>query len=105
KMGAFAFRLAMTADETPDVRDYGANLTYTRGPLYAFLAYEKHELANDAEEDAIAAGARFDFGPFRLGGQYQQIDKGNGVEMDNIMVNGRFTAGKNQFILQYMQSQ
>ena len=103
-MGGFAFRLAGTADETPDVRDWGANVTYRKGPLYAFLAWEQHELAAGADEEAWAGGASFAFGAFKLGGQYQQIEKG-AVEMDNWMGNVVWTVGKNQFIYQYMQSE
>jgi predicted porin len=107
-MGGLAFRVAATADENKGTaterQDFGANLTYSKGPLYAFLAYEEHQLQN-ADEEGYAIGGSYAFGSFKLGGQYQNIDKGAGVELDNWMGNVVWTAGKHQFIYQYMQSE
>jgi predicted porin len=110
-MGGFAFRLAATANEgktaTLDPKDFGANITFTRGPMYFFAAYEEHQDASVAigDEEAWAVGGRYDFGPIRIGAQYQKIDKGRtGIELENVMANLVYTMGKNQFILQYMQS-
>ena len=118
--GGFAFRLAGTANEgkgcttsgTPAVttclnpRDYGANVTFTRGPVYVFYAYEEHKdvSASVGKEDANALGGSFEFGAFKLGGQYQEIKKTGVTKMKNYMVNGVFTFGANQLILQYMNS-
>ena len=45
--GGFAFRGAVTANEgktaTLNPRVSGANVTYTRGPVYAVLAWEEHK--------------------------------------------------------------
>jgi len=118
--GGFAFRLAGSANEgkgcttsgSPAVtvctnpRDYGANVTFTRGPVYVFYAYEEHKDISAAvsKEDANALGGSFEFGAFKLGGQYQEIKKTGTTKMKNYMVNGVFTFGANQLILQYMNS-
>ena len=118
--GGFAFRLAGTANEgkgcttagTPPVttclnpHDYGANVTYTQGPVYLFYAYEEHKdvSASVGKEDANALGGSFSFGAFKLGGQYQEIKKTGTTKMKNWMANGVFTFGNNQLILQYMNS-
>lgn len=114
-MGGFAFRLAVTANEgktaSLDPQDYGANVTFTRGPMYLFAAYEQHDdsSATLPEEKAWAAGGSFAFGPVKIGGQYQEIEKDFNVPGDlkikNIMGNIVYTLGKNQFIYQYMQSE
>lgn len=109
-MGGFAFRVAATANEgktaTLNPRDLGANVTFTRGPIYAFLAWEEHKdpSATIDKEDGWAAGGSVAFGPVKVGAQFQRIDKGNSVEMDNIMANVVWTIGNNQIIGQYMQS-
>lgn len=110
-MGGFAFRLAATANEakTADTnpRDFGGNLTYRKGPVYAFLAYEEHR-DNGAvnEEKAYAVGGSFAFGPVKLGAQYQEIDKSTlSRDIENFMGNIVYTFGNNQLIYQYMQSE
>ncbi len=128
--GGFAFRGAITANENKSTsanpRDVGGNVTYTAGPVYAFVAYEEHKdqsggsgagvgsaatniLAN-AKEKGWAAGGSFSFGPVKLGGQYQKIEKEGATsalsrkDQKNWMINGVYTLGNHQFILQYMQS-
>jgi predicted porin len=110
-MGGLAFRLAATANEaktsSTNPRDVGANVTYTKGPVYAFAAYEEHKdpSATLSEEKAWAAGASFRFGPVKIGGQYQEIDKNLNDNTQNIMGNIVYTFGSNQLIYQYMQSE
>ncbi|MGE5097828.1 MAG: porin [Betaproteobacteria bacterium] len=121
-IAGFAARLAVTANEnkttSANPRDYGANVTYTGGPLYAFLAYEKHKdqlngngvgtpvagVTSGTDEKGWAAGASFVFGPIKLGGQYQRIEKSSRSDQKNWMANVVWTLGNNQFIYQYMQS-
>jgi predicted porin len=107
-MGGFAFRLAGTANEgrtaTSNPRSYGANATFTRGPIYAFFAWEEHrDVTATTDEEAWAAGGSFAFGPIKLGGQYQEIDKG-ATDIENWMGNVVWTLGKNQFIYQHLRS-
>jgi len=136
--GGFAFRLAGTANENKNnagtcgtsncnPRDVGANVTFTRGPVYLFYAYEDHKdqsggsgsalgqpLAltgvSGAKEQGNAVGGSFVFGPVKLGAQYQEIKK-NGptaatsrTKQKNWMGNLVWTLGNNQFIYQYMNS-
>jgi predicted porin len=110
-MGGFAFRLAVTSNEgktaTLDPQDFGANITFTRGPLYLFAAYEKHEdvSATIREEEGFAGGGSFAFGPVKIGAQYQQIEKTNRNDQKAWMANIVYTLGKNQFIGQYMSAE
>lgn len=110
-MGGFAFRLAMTTNEgktaTLEPQDFGANITFRRGPMYLFGAYEKHEdvSATIREEEGFAAGGSFAFGPVKIGGQYQQIEKTARDDQKSWMANIVYTLGKNQFIGQYMTSE
>src|SRR6185436_20501123 len=75
--GGFAFRLMTTANEgktaTLNPRDNSANVTFTRGPVYAFLAWEEHKdsSATLPKEEGVAGGGNFTIGPVKLGAQYQ----------------------------------
>ncbi|HET9652811.1 MAG TPA: porin, partial [Usitatibacter sp.] len=93
---------------------------------YAFLAYEKHKdqsggagagvgsaatnIVSGADEKGWALGGSFTFGPVKLGGQYQKIEKRgptaatNRTDEKNWMANVVYTLGNHQFIYQYMQS-
>ena len=127
-MGGFAFRVAGTANETKSAangnpRDYGANLTFTRGPVYVFAAWEKHKDNNSGnalgailvppqvagvpnyEEEGRALGGSITFGPVKIGAQYQEIEKTGRRDIENWMGNLVFTFGKNQIILQHMRSE
>jgi predicted porin len=92
---------------TLDPQDFGANITFTRGPLYLFAAYEKHEdvSATIREEEGFAGGGSFAFGPVKIGGQYQQIEKTGRDDQKAWMANIVYTLGKNQFIGQYMSAE
>jgi predicted porin len=118
--GGFAFRGAISANEgkgcttagTPavttclDPQDWGANVTFTRGPVYLFYAYEEHQDVSAAisKEDANAMGGSFSFGAIKLGGQYQEIKKTGRTKAKNWMANIVWTFGNNQLIAQYMNS-
>jgi predicted porin len=126
----FAARAAITSNEnktaSANPRDYGANVTYTGGPIYAFIAWEKHKdqsggngngvgsaatnIVSGAEEKGWAGGGSFAFGPVKLGAQYQRIEKSGPTaatsreDIKNWMGNVVYTLGNHQFIYQYMQS-
>jgi len=136
--GGFAFRVAGTANENKNVaatcgttncnpRDLGANVTFTRGPMYLFYAYEEHKDQNGgsgsalglpaaatgvagAKETGNAIGGSFVFGPIKIGAQYQEIKKSGPVTVARtkqkaVMGNVVWTLGNNQFIYQYMTAQ
>ncbi|HUP29085.1 MAG TPA: porin, partial [Usitatibacter sp.] len=136
--GGFAFRLAATANERKndpvnvDAKDYGANVTFSRGPIYLFAAYEEHKENNNGnafgqiivqppatgqtagiagyEEKGYAGGGSFVIGPVKLGAQYQEYKKHGATaavsrsKQKGWMGNVVFTAGNNQFIYQHMES-
>jgi predicted porin len=108
--GGFAFRAAVTANEgktaTLNPRDSGANVTFTRGPVYAFLAWEEHKdvSATVSKEEGWAGGGSFSFGPVKLGAQYQEYKKSNRSKQKAWMGNVVWTIGNHQIIGQYMQS-
>ena len=123
--GGFAFRLAGTANEnksgTANPRDYGANATFTRGPVYAFLAWEKHKdqnggagagvgnpsgsIAGGNDEEGFAIGGALTFGPVKIGLQHQQIEETGRQDIEAWMGNVVLTFGKSQIMLQHMRSE
>ncbi len=105
-----AVRLAGTANEgktaTANPRDYGASITYNRGPLYLEYSYEEHRdpAAGRSKDDGNALGGKFSFGPIRLGLLYQEFRKDGFEKQKAWMGNVVWTIGKNQLIYQYMQA-
>lgn len=101
---------AKTATSNP--RDTGANVTYTRGPLYAVLAYEDHKdpSALFTKETGWSAGAAYSFGPVKVGGEYERIKRNaatgsNPDDRKEWLANVIWTfAGSNQLIYQHQDS-
>ena len=108
--GGFAFRLAATANEgktaTLNPRDTGANVTFSRGPVYAFAAWEEHKDASATlpKEEGVAGGGSFVFGPVKIGAAYHEFKKTSRTKQKAWMANAVFTFGNNQIIGQYMES-
>jgi predicted porin len=108
--GGFAFRLAGTANEgktaTLNPRDTGANVTFTRGPVYAFLVWEEHKdvSATLPKEEGYGGGGSFVIGPVKLGAAYHEFKKTSRTKQKSWMANAVFTFGNNQIIGQYMNS-
>lgn len=112
----FAFKVAYQVNEgktaTSNPHDTGANVTYTRGPLYLFLAYEDHKDPSAAvkKERGYTGGGSFAFGPVKVGAEYEEIKRDSSV--DNVsydkrkewMANIIYTLGSNQFIYQHQDS-
>ncbi len=101
---------AKTATSNP--HDTSANVTYTRGPLYAFLAYEDHKDPSAAvtKEHAWSGGAKYSFGPLQIGGEYEQISRdaasgSNPQDRKEWLANVIWTfAGHNQLMYQRQNS-
>jgi predicted porin len=126
--GGFAFRLAATANERKNdpagtnARDEGANVTWTRGPVYLFYVYEKHKENSSGnafgqiltppqtagipnyEEKGQGVGGSFVLGPIKFGLGYHWFDKTGRNKQKSVMGNIVWTVGNNQFIGQYMTS-
>jgi|SwirhisoilCB3_FD_contig_81_1544921_length_1155_multi_3_in_0_out_0_1 predicted porin len=127
KFGPIAFKVAATANEgkacttsatTGDTscnnpHDLGANVTYTSGPLYAFLAYEDHKDPSAAyrKERGYSGGASFHFGPIKLGGEYERIkrDRSDSAldspeDRKEWLASVVWTIGANELIYQHQDS-
>jgi predicted porin len=111
----FAFKVMVQANEgktaTTNPHDTSANVTYTRGPLYAMLAYEDHKdpSATVTKEHAWSGGAAYSFGPIKVGGEYEQIKRdlragGNAPDRKEWLANVVWTIGSNQLIYQHQDS-
>jgi len=94
-----------TASLNPD--EIAASLTYGKGPIYAFLTYEKLEdqAAGLNEQEAMSAGGAFTIGPVKLGALYATYQKSGRTDKDSWMANAVYTAGKHQFIYQYQMAE
>ena len=114
--GGFAFRVASQVNEaktaTSNPRNMGANVTFTRGPIYAFVAYEEHKdiSATVIEEEGWAVGGSFAFGPVKLGGLVEEFKRdpasGDGFhKRQSWLANVVWTFGSNQLIYQHQQSE
>jgi predicted porin len=114
--GGFAFRLAGQVNEgktaTTDPKNYGANVTFTRGPIYLFAAYEEHKdiTATVQKEEGAAIGGSVAFGPVKVGGLYEEFKRnppsGNGyMKRKSFLANVVWTVGNNQFIYQFQDSE
>ncbi len=110
--GGFAFRLAATANEgktaTSNPRTTGANVTFTRGPAYAFLAYEEHKdvSATISKEEGVSGGGYMNFGPVKLGAVYEEIKRSATPSVSkrkSWLGSVVWTMGNNQFIYQHQQ--
>ena len=107
----FAGRVSYGANEgktaSLDPQEMAASLTWGKGPIYLFYAYEKLEDASATlkEQEANSIGGSFVIGPVKLGGLYGEYKKTNLTKKKSYMGNAVFTAGKHQFIYQYQDSQ
>jgi predicted porin len=112
----FAFRLSRMVNEaktaTTDPYNQAANITFTRGPIYLFAAYEEHKdiSATVQKEQGSSLGGSFAFGPVKIGGLYGEYKRnavsGAGfIKRKSLLANVVWTLGNNQFIYQYQDSE
>ncbi|HEX3098957.1 MAG TPA: porin [Usitatibacter sp.] len=107
--GMYQVNEAKTATTNP--HDTSANVTYTRGPVYAFLAYEDHKdpSATVKKEKAWSAGGAFTFGPIKLGAEYEKINRNvvtgpDPTDRKEWLASVVYTLANNQFIYQHQDS-
>ena len=106
-MAGFAVRVAYQANEgktaTLNPNNEGASLTYSKGPLYAFLAYEKHKdvSATLRKEEGNSIGGSYTFGPVKVGALAQEYKKTALTKKKTMMANAVYTSGKHQFMYQF----
>lgn len=108
--GGFAARLAVTSNErktaTLNPRTLGGNVTYRRGPVYAFLAYEEHRDRSEtiSNEEGVSVGGSMNFGPVKVGAVYEEIKRDSTpsvAKRKSWLGSVVYTMGKNQFIYQH----
>ena len=106
-MAGFAVRVAYQANEgktaTLNPNNEGASLTYSKGPLYAFFAYEKHKdvSATLRKEEGNSIGGSYTFGPVKVGALAQEYKKTALTKKKTMMANAVYTSGKHQFMYQF----
>ncbi len=107
-VAGFAARISVTSNEgrtaTLSPRSYSGNVTYTKGPFYAFYAYEEHQdvSATIGKEKGNTAGGYIQFGPVKVGAVYEQIEKTGLTDKKGWLGNLLYTLGKHQLGWQYM---
>jgi predicted porin len=103
---------AKTATQSPS--DTGGLVTYTGGPLYVFLAYEEHKDPTTAlrKEKGTSVGGYFNFGPIKLGAEYEEIKRNSAVstvgdptKRKEWLASVVYTMGSSQFLFQHQSSQ
>jgi len=108
-----AVRLSYAANEartaTTNPRSNGASITWTGGPVYVGYAYHQFKdiafgSVTPPKQDANAVFGSFSFGPLKIGGQYQRINRDGFVKQKNWLANVVWTMGNNQFIYQYQNA-
>lgn len=108
--GGFAFRFAHMVNEgktgSLNPTNNSANVTFTRGPVYAFVAFEEHKdvSATISKEEGISAGGYVNVGPVKLGALVEEIKKSGATKRKSWLGSVVFTAGSSQFIYQYQQA-
>jgi len=111
----FAFKVMTQVNEnktaTTDPRDTSANVTYTRGPIYGFVAYEDHKdpSATVKKEHAWSGGAAVTFGPIKVGAEYEEITRhvvtgSDPAKRKEWLANIVYTIANNQIIYQHQHS-
>lgn len=108
---AYGANEGKTATVNPEA--YGASVTYGKGPLYLFYAYEEHKNGNGGlgtltanyKEKGNSVGGSFGFGPVKIGALYQTFEKTGRTDQDTWMANLVWTIGKNALSVQYTDSQ
>lgn len=120
KMGGFDFKLMWAANEgktaTVNPQSTSTSLTYSQGPVYAFITYEEHKDNNALvattgltgvagyKEKGTAGGGTFRMGNFRIGGMYEEFKKTNLSTQKAWMANLVYTMGKHQFSYQHQNA-
>lgn len=82
-MGGLGAQVMFAPDESgvEDQRFFGANVTYSAGPLSAGLSYEQQTITNAAKSDTgVMIGGMYNLGAARLGGSYFNGTKANVAE-------------------------
>jgi len=113
-MAGFSVRLQYTANEgktsaiNPSV--HGASLAYSKGPLYAAIAYEKHKdvatvAGQNLSEDGLAIAASYQFGPAKISGQFGRYERDNSAEDESFMIGLDWKFGKHVLLYSFQHAE
>ncbi|CAK0754373.1 Porin [Gammaproteobacteria bacterium] len=89
---------------------FSMNATYKNGPIYAGLAYEKHNLINTVaapnDPSAWRLGGSYTFGPATVGGMWEQLSDVDSKDMERTAgtLFGTYTFGMETVKLAYTQA-
>jgi predicted porin len=113
--GGFAFRVQYQAEDgktaTATPQDWSASATFSRGPFYAYVAWEKHEdqvgttATANKEEEGFSVGGTWAIGPVKIGGNWQKYEKTDRTDKESWLANIVWTLGNNQLIYQFQKSE
>jgi len=113
-MSGFAVRASYGVNEgktaTLNPQETSFSLTYNKGPLYAYYAFEQLKdqqagLTTSSKQEGNSVGGAYTFGPVKVGALYQEFKKTNLTKQKAMMANAVYTTGKHQFIYQYQQAE
>jgi len=115
--GGFAFRAMYQANEGKTANgsinpyDHSYSVTWTRGPVYLYGAWEAHEdqvgatPTSGSKEEGASIGGTWAFGPVKIGGHWQEYKKTGRTKKNSYLANVVWTLGKSQLIYQYQQAE
>ena len=113
--GGFAFRAQYQAEDgqtaTATPQDFSYSVTFTRGPIYVYVAFAEHKdqagstATAGSDEDGLSVGGSYRFGPVKIGGNWQKYEKSGRTDKESWLANVVWTLGKNALIYQYQHSE
>jgi predicted porin len=113
--GGFAFKAmyqtaeGKTASAKP--QDFSYSVTWNRGPVYLYGAYEEHKdqvgstVTAGSKEKGLSVGGTFAFGPVKIGGDWQKYEKTGREDKESWLANVVWTLGNHQLIYQYQHAE
>ena len=110
----FAARIGYMVNEgktaTASPTTLSTSIVYSRGPLFAAFAYEKHDdllgttVTPGAEEEGYNYSASYKVGPVKLAGMYEEIEKTGFTKQKAFLLAVTLTFGNNDFIVHMQNS-
>lgn len=112
--GGIAVKAMYSANEgktaTVNPYNWGASLTYSRGPVYLAIAHEKHEesvgltATDNVDEEGTALGGSFRAGAAKISAGYGEFKRTGATKNKGWLLGFEYTAGKNVFLASMQSS-